>query len=35
MVGAAEREALTNGLGEIGEGYEEGFDSGSDGGSDE
>ena len=33
--GLAEREELSNGLGEIAEAYEEGWDSGSDEGSDE
>lgn len=35
MVGVEEREALANGLGEIGEHYEEGWSSGSDDDSDD
>lgn len=35
MVGLAEREALLNGLGEIGEGYTGGWESGSDDDSDD
>lgn len=35
MAGMEEREALSNGLGEIGEQYEEGWISGSDDGSDD